>query len=61
MADVPIINPTKPLWPTRRDGKNPTNKHRDEDSDEGKQDEHQSDSKQPTAPKNEDGHIDEYV
>lgn len=60
MADVPTINPSKPLWPTRRDGKNPANQQRDEDKDEGQPDKSPADIKHPD-PKNDDGHIDEYV
>lgn len=61
MADVPIITPSKPLWPTRRDGKKPADKHREEDDSGEKQDDSKSDETHITPPDNKDGHIDEYV
>lgn len=65
MADVPTITSAKPLWPIRRDGKNPENKHREEGDDEddkGKHDDAQTGDKRPAPTKSDpDGHIDEYV
>lgn len=60
MDDVSNINPTKPLWPVRRDEKNPEQNKRDDEEAENKQQQPQVKEEEPRKDDN-DGHIDEYV
>ena len=55
MAEVPDINPLKPIWPIRRDDRK---QHQEsEDKQDKSQQQHDSDK----TGNSQDGHIDEYA
>jgi hypothetical protein len=61
VADISNINPVKPLWPVRRDEKNPEKDQPGNDKEKGQ---HSPNAEKPTSHKSDpdhDGQIDEYV
>ena len=61
MADVPDVNPTKPIWPTRRDERNPDRERsgRDDDGEQSGKDRDKDKGKRRKGGRG--GHIDEYA
>ena len=61
MADVPNINPLRPLWPTRPEerGQKKRNPEEEQEKDGGNKNGQQDE--QPQGDGSHDGHIDEYV
>lgn len=61
MAEVPDVNPAKPIWPRRQGEQGPEKRRRREDDNDGgeRDDSGGEDEQRPRQPGS--GHIDEYV
>lgn len=58
MAEIPDVNPLKPIWPTRPDDRGSNPRRRDDGKDRGEREKSPPERK----PDTDDGHqIDEYV
>lgn len=61
MADVPDINPLRPLWPTRPEERGPGKRRPTDEQGKEKGPRDEKKDEPPHGEGSKDGHIDEYV